>query len=103
MRHWLIDLSWRVLPSMVGGLLAYGVSFIDSPSITSWQALFMILGIVTVLWGAFIGWFLPDSPMRAKCWPEETRVRMVERVRDNQTGLQNKCVACPSHLLYFEG
>lgn len=76
--------------SQVGGLLAYGVSHIDNPNLKSWQVLFMLLGLVTVLWGCFVGWFLPDSPMRAKCWPAETRVRLVERVRPNMSGLQNK-------------
>jgi uncharacterized membrane protein len=28
--------------------------------------------------------------MRAKCWSEEDKKLMVERVRSNQTGLQNK-------------
>lgn len=28
--------------------------------------------------------------MRAKCWDEETKTKLVERVRENQTGLQNK-------------
>jgi hypothetical protein len=33
---------------------------------------------------------MPDSPMRAKCYTEEDKKLMVERVRSNQTGLQNK-------------
>ncbi len=36
-------------------------------------------------------WFwLPDSPMRAKCFTEEDKHLMVERVRSNQTGIQNR-------------
>ena len=38
----------------------------------------------------FVVWYLPDSPMRAKCFSEEDKRLMVERVRTNQTGLQNK-------------
>ena len=33
---------------------------------------------------------MPDSPMKAKCFSEEDKKLMVERVRSNQTGLQNK-------------
>jgi hypothetical protein len=33
---------------------------------------------------------LLDSPMRAKCFSEEDKKLMVERVRSNQTGLQNR-------------
>ncbi|KAF8752000.1 P-loop containing nucleoside triphosphate hydrolase protein [Rhizoctonia solani] len=78
------------LQQMVGGLMSYGVSHINNPNIKSWQVLFMMLGIVTVLWGIFIWLYLPDSPMRAKCYNDEDKTLMVERVRANQTGLQNK-------------
>ncbi|KAG8737656.1 hypothetical protein FRC10_007961 [Ceratobasidium sp. 414] len=78
------------LQQMVGGLLSYGVSHIKNPNIKSWQVLFMVLGLVTVLWGIFIWFYLPDSPMRAKCFKAEDRTLMVERVRANQTGIQNK-------------
>src|ERR1700712_1615138 len=33
---------------------------------------------------------LLDSPMRAKCFSEEDKALMIERVRTNQTGIQNK-------------
>ncbi|KAF1958928.1 allantoate permease [Byssothecium circinans] len=77
---------------IVGGLLAYCFSLIKSPPspIRSWQAIFMAYGILSFVWGAFVIWWLPDSPMRAKCFSEEDKKLMVERVRSNQTGLQNK-------------
>lgn len=76
---------------IVGGLLAYCFTKIgnDGP-IVSWQALFMTYGLFSVLWGIFIFFYMPDSPMRAKCFSEEDKALMVERVRGNQTGLQNK-------------
>lgn len=33
---------------------------------------------------------MPDSPMTAKCFSEEDKHLLIERVRTNQTGLQNK-------------
>jgi hypothetical protein len=33
---------------------------------------------------------MPDSPMRAKCFSEQDKRLMIERVRTNQTGLQNR-------------
>lgn len=33
---------------------------------------------------------MPDSPMRAKCYSETDRVLIIERVRANQTGIQNR-------------
>ncbi|KAL2128522.1 hypothetical protein VTI74DRAFT_9082 [Chaetomium olivicolor] len=75
---------------MVGGLLAYCFSLIRTGPLKSWQWLFMSYGIVSVFYGAFVGWWMPDSPMRAKCFTEEDKHLMVERVRANQTGIQNR-------------
>ncbi|SMR63771.1 unnamed protein product [Zymoseptoria tritici ST99CH_1A5] len=76
---------------IVGGLLAYCFSLIPrGGALESWQAIFITYGVVSVLWGVFVICWLPDSPMRAKCFSEEDKHLMVERVRSNQTGLQNK-------------
>lgn len=76
---------------IVGGLLAYCFSLIPRTGpITGYQAIFITYGTFSVLWGVFVVWYLPDSPMRAKCFSEEDKRLMVERVRTNQTGLQNK-------------
>ena len=75
---------------MVGGLLAYCFSLITTGPLKSWQWLFMGYGIVSVFYGAFVGWWMPDSIMRAKCFSEEDKKLMVERVRSNQTGIQNR-------------
>jgi hypothetical protein len=76
---------------IVGGLLAYCFSLIGrNRVITGYQAIFITYGTFSVLWGGFVLWFLPDSPMRAKCFSEDDKRLMVERVRTNQTGLQNK-------------
>lgn len=75
---------------IVGGLLAYCFTLIKGKAIKSWQAIFITYGCFSVLWGIFVVLWLPDSPMRAKCFSEEDKHLMVERVRSNQTGLQNK-------------
>jgi hypothetical protein len=77
---------------IVGGLLAYCFTLIKSPPspLKSWQAIFIAYGSFSVLWGAFVLLYMPDSPMRAKCFSEEDKKLMIERVRSNQTGVQNK-------------
>lgn len=74
----------------VGGLIAYGIAHVHSGAIKNWQLLFTLLGCITVVWGLFVMFWLPDSPMRAKCWSKEDRVLIAERVRANETGIQNK-------------
>jgi MFS family permease len=75
---------------IVGGLLAYCFTLLKSGPLKSWQAIFITYGCFSILWGCFVLFWLPDSPMRAKCFSEEDKHMMVERVRTNQTGLQNK-------------
>jgi len=75
---------------IVGGLLAYCFSLITTGPLKSWQWLFLVYGVVSVLYGVFVLWWMPDSPMRAKCFSEEDKHLMVERVRSNQTGVQNR-------------
>lgn len=75
---------------IVGGVLAYAFTHITSGPLKSWQALFLTYGCASFVWGLIVLAFLPDSPMRAKCFSEEDKKLMIERVRSNQTGLQNK-------------
>ncbi|TDZ21208.1 putative transporter [Colletotrichum orbiculare MAFF 240422] len=75
---------------MIGGIIAWGASHYNGHDIKSWQLLFLVLGVATCAWGLFIGWWLPDSPMAAKCFNEDQKRLMIERVRANETGIQNK-------------
>lgn len=75
---------------IVGGVLAYCFTLIDNAKLRNWEILFLVYGALTVVWGAFVLYWTPDSPMKAHCFTEEEKRLMVERVRANQTGLQNK-------------
>ncbi|KAL4763839.1 putative MFS transporter [Aspergillus foveolatus] len=75
---------------MIGGILAWGTSHYIGHDIKSWQLLFLVLGAATCVWGLFLSWYIPDSPMKAKCFSEAEKRLMVERVRANDTGIQNK-------------
>ncbi|KAL3440056.1 major facilitator superfamily domain-containing protein [Aspergillus insuetus] len=75
---------------LVGGLLAYCFSLISHGPLASWQWLFLSYGIISFLFGIVVILWMPDSPMRANCFTEQEKREMVERVRDNQTGIQNR-------------
>ncbi|OBT95747.1 hypothetical protein VE01_06411 [Pseudogymnoascus verrucosus] len=51
--------------SIFGGLIAYGISHINS-SISAWRWLFIIFGLITFVWGIVLFIFLPDSPLNAR-------------------------------------
>jgi sugar phosphate permease len=55
----------------------------------SWQILFLVFGIITIFFGVLVVLFLPDNPMKSRLSPEE-KVFVIERLRENQTGIENK-------------
>ena len=79
------------LQQIIGGLVAFLFTLMPPNSpIHQWQALFMFHGIIAFCWGIFVWFWMPDSPMKAKCWSEEDKKLIVERLRENRTGVQNR-------------
>lgn len=70
-----------------GGLFGYAVAHIHSSVLSNWQWLFVILGIVTFLWGILLFFVLPSSPKDAKFLSAEQKSRAIARISENQTGL----------------
>ncbi|KAF9884949.1 hypothetical protein FE257_000858 [Aspergillus nanangensis] len=75
---------------IIGGLLAYGFMFIEQGPLRVWQWWFIFCGLLLVTFGVSVMLWLPDSPMRAKCYTVQEKRDMIERIRDNQTGIQNR-------------
>ncbi|KAM5453601.1 hypothetical protein MaudCBS49596_002804 [Microsporum audouinii] len=73
----------------IGGLLGYGIGSIKG-ALPSWKYEFIIIGALCCAWGIVIFLFLPDSPVTAPFLSQRDRRRAVERVRSNQTGIENK-------------
>jgi MFS family permease len=75
---------------MIGGLLSYGFQFYTGDRFHSWQIMFLVLGLVTIVVGMLVVWLMPDNPMTAKFLTREEKVYAIERLRDNKTGIENK-------------
>lgn len=73
----------------VGGLLGYGIGQIKG-SLDSWKYEFLIIGALCAFWGILITIFLPDSPVTARYLSTREKWVAIERLRDNQTGVENK-------------
>ncbi|GAB7332495.1 hypothetical protein MBLNU13_g04289t1 [Cladosporium sp. NU13] len=73
----------------VGGLLGFGIGNIDA-ALPSWKFEFIIIGALCFLWGIVMYIFLPDSPITAKGLTLREKRVVVERLRGNQTGIENK-------------
>ncbi|WWC95627.1 hypothetical protein V866_002492 [Kwoniella sp. B9012] len=75
--------------SMVGGIIAFGMGHVNT-GISGWKWIFVINGLITVIWGVLVFLLLPPSPMHAKFLTESERVLAVHRIRSNNTGILNR-------------
>ncbi|KAL8773429.1 MAG: hypothetical protein Q9194_004326 [Teloschistes cf. exilis] len=72
-----------------GGLLGYGIGNIKG-ALPSWKYEFIIIGALCCIWGIVVFIMLPDSPVTAKLLTHRQRRLAIERLRENQTGVENK-------------
>lgn len=73
----------------LGGLLGFGIGQIRG-ALASWKYEFLIIGSLCCVWGIVLARFLPDSPVTARQLSERARRMAVERLSENQTGVENK-------------
>ncbi|KAJ5338156.1 hypothetical protein N7452_004884 [Penicillium brevicompactum] len=75
--------------SIMGALVAYGLLFYTSNQFKPWQIMFLVFGLITIAVGISIFFFLPNNPMTSRLTHEE-KILAIERLRENQTGIENK-------------
>ena len=78
------------LGQIVGGLLSFAFQHITHGTIAGWRAMFIVLGLVTVIIGLGTAFYLPDTPMKAKFLSEDEKVMLLKHVSINQTGIENR-------------
>ncbi|KAK9434611.1 allantoin permease [Metarhizium brunneum] len=78
------------LGQIVGALASYGFQFYQGQDFKSWQIMFLLFGLLTIMIGVVTVWILPSSPMTATFLSHQERVWAIERLRENRTGIQNK-------------
>lgn len=73
----------------IGGLFGYGIGQIKG-ALPSWKYEFIINGALCCIWGIGMVVFLPDTPVTAPQLSDREKRLAVERLRDNQTGVENR-------------
>ncbi|KEF59415.1 uncharacterized protein A1O9_04259 [Exophiala aquamarina CBS 119918] len=79
----------------LGGLLGYGIGHIHG-ALASWRYEFIIIGALCCVWGIVIAVFMPDSPVTAKFLNDREKRITIQRLKTNQTGVENK------HLKWYQ-
>ncbi|KUL86839.1 hypothetical protein ZTR_05338 [Talaromyces verruculosus] len=77
------------LGGLLGSLLIFGIGHIQG-SLQPWKYQYLILGAGTTVWGIVLIFLLPQNPASAKFLKPEERLAAVERMRLEQTGIENK-------------
>ncbi|KAH8669005.1 major facilitator superfamily domain-containing protein [Xylariales sp. PMI_506] len=76
---------------ILGGLISFAFQHISPTApLASWKTMFLVLGLITLALGCFVLLFVPDSPMSAKFLTSNEKVILLEHVKINQTGIENK-------------
>jgi hypothetical protein len=70
------------------GPIGYGIGFIAGAD--KWRYFFWITGAMTCVWSLIVIIFPPDNPVKAKFINERQKAISIDRVRADQTGIENK-------------
>ncbi|TKA82225.1 hypothetical protein B0A49_00410 [Cryomyces minteri] len=75
--------------TIFGSLISFGFQHYHGKTFTSWQIMFLVIGLMTICIGILVVFFLPDNPMSSRLSHKE-KVWAIQRLRENQTGIENK-------------
>ncbi|KAJ7268564.1 major facilitator superfamily domain-containing protein [Mycena rebaudengoi] len=75
---------------IISGFISFGTLHIQTTGFEPWQWLVIITGILTLITSVSFWFFFPDSPTNAWFLTAEERAVAVLRLKQNQTGVENK-------------
>ncbi|KAI7514775.1 allantoate permease [Hortaea werneckii] len=74
---------------IIAGIASFGIGHIGG-ELSSWRYIFLIWGAITTSWGVLILFLLPDSPLKAQFLTQDERRGVIDRIKENETGVENK-------------
>lgn len=83
-----VGLFYTGLSVCFTGPIGWGIGFIAGAD--KWRYFFWITGAMTCLWAIVVAIFLPDNPVKAKFITERQKAISIDRLRADQTGIENK-------------
>ncbi|KAJ3721461.1 MFS general substrate transporter [Lentinula raphanica] len=82
--------SMNGMAQIVCGFISFGCLHIQTTNFEPWQWLMIITGTITFINGVCFFFLFPDSPTTAWFLTPEERALAVARIKENQTGVENK-------------
>lgn len=75
--------------TIIGALASFGFQHVENDYFTSWQIMFLVFGLITIVVGVLVMLLMPDNPMKSSLTHDE-KIWAIERLRENRTGIENK-------------
>ncbi|KAK4940890.1 hypothetical protein LTR10_019043 [Elasticomyces elasticus] len=76
--------------NLISPLINYGLGHITGGALHPWQYMYLIAGLATFFWGIALWFIFPASPKTAKGFTEKEHILLLERVRANNAGAENR-------------
>ncbi|WVF66373.1 hypothetical protein IAT40_001113 [Kwoniella sp. CBS 6097] len=74
------------IATIVAALISYGLGHVTNAALKSWQLIFLVVGVITVI-SAPVVYFVIDSDVTtARFFDDDEKAKAIERLRANQTG-----------------
>lgn len=83
-------LSCNGIATMVGALLGYGLGHAKESSLKPWKLIFLVIGLINLVWSVVFIWVCPDSPTKAKFLSENEKAIVIDRISKNNIGIKQK-------------
>ncbi|TAQ83241.1 hypothetical protein B7494_g8433 [Chlorociboria aeruginascens] len=93
-----IFLAFNGMATMIGALLGYGLGHASTSSLKSWQLIFLVIGLLNLVWCFVFLCFLPDTPMNARFLSRKQKVIAIHRVAENMIGVKTTTFKWPQAL-----
>ncbi|KAN0107668.1 MFS general substrate transporter [Russula decolorans] len=78
------------IAQIIVGFISFGTLHIHTTGLRPWQWLMIITGTLTLITATIFFFLFPDSPTNAWFLTEDERAKAVRRIKENQTGVENK-------------
>lgn len=75
---------------MVFPLINYGLGHISEGPLHPWQYMYLVAGIVSILWSTLLYSYFPDTPQDARGFTDEEQRLLLERMKGNNAGGENR-------------
>ena len=82
-------LSFNGIATMLGALLSWALGHAHDKHLKIWQLIFLLIGLLNLVWSAVFLLLCPSSPVDAWFLDEKEKLVGVERVANNMMGIKN--------------